>query len=89
MNTEQTSSAYCHSPPWHEYHIFNDDRIYNDSKGRPVGLAGKVNRVTCSVEKPVRIPLMTPEDKIHFNACFDKCVDNTRQFLLARNDTSP
>ncbi len=83
MKTEQTSSAYCHSPQWREYHTYNDDRIYNDSKGRPVGLAEKVNRVTCSVEKPTRIPLMTPEDKIYFNACFEKCLDSARTFLLA------
>lgn len=84
MNIEQTSSAYCHSPLWHTYHIYNDDRIYNDSKGRPVGIAGKVNKVTSSVEKPVRTPLMTPEDKIYFNACFEKCIENARQFLLAK-----
>ncbi|MFS1563644.1 MAG: hypothetical protein ACL7AX_08915 [Candidatus Arsenophonus phytopathogenicus] len=27
-----------------------DDRIYNDSKARPIGLAGKFNRVTNKVE---------------------------------------
>jgi len=84
MNTEQTPSIYCDSSFWHDRHIYNDDRIYNDSKGRPVGLAGKVNRATCSVEKSVNIPLMTPEDKGHFNACFEKCIDNVRQFLLDR-----
>lgn len=51
-----------------------DDRIYHDSKGRPVGLAAKVNRVTHSVEKPQIAPLMTPEDKIYFDACFERCL---------------
>lgn len=58
MNTEHMTSTYCDSPLW------NDHRIYNDSKGRPVGIAGKVNRITHEIEQPTRIPLMTPEDKI-------------------------
>lgn len=82
MNTEQISSTFYHSSLLHDHRIYSDDRIYNDSKGRPVGLAGRVNGVTQSIEKPVKIPLMTPEDKSHFNACFDKCLNNARQFLL-------
>ncbi|WGL99615.1 hypothetical protein QE177_07055 [Arsenophonus sp. aPb] len=39
--------------------VKKDDRIYNDSKARPVGVAGKFNRVTNKVEVAQNIPLMT------------------------------
>lgn len=58
--------------------------IYDDSRGRPVGLAGKVNRATCMVEAPTEIPLMTPEDRIRLNHYFERCVATVRQFIRSQ-----
>lgn len=57
-----------------------DDRIYNDSKARPVGLAGKFNRVTNKVEVSSNKPLMTPEDKIYLNRMFDRCFSYAEKY---------
>jgi len=63
---------------------YNDAFIYNDSKGRPVGIAGKVNRLTQSIENPAIIPVMTPEDKRHFDDCFERCVMTAHSFIQSR-----
>jgi len=63
---------------------FNDAYIYSDSKGRPVGIAAKVNRLTQSVENPAIIPVMTPEDKHHFDDCFARCVITALNFIQSR-----
>lgn len=81
MNIETTSRSSFHPDP------VSDDRIYNDSKGRPVGLAGRVNRITCSVEIPATIPVMTPEDKSYFNQCFERCVKTAAQFINAPQES--
>lgn len=78
MNINSTFSPPLRSPP------VNDDRIYNDWKDRPVGLAGRVNRVTSSIEKPTVIPLMTPEDKRYFDACFERCVNTASRFIRSQ-----
>lgn len=60
--------------------VKKDDRIYNDSKARPVGIATKFNRVTNKVEVSQNIPLMTPEDKMHLNRMFDHCFTNVEKY---------
>lgn len=60
--------------------VKKDDRIYHDSKARPVGIAGKFNRVTNKVEVPQNIPLMTPEDKMHLNRMFDRCFTTAEKY---------
>lgn len=62
-----------------------DDRIYNDSKGRPVGLAGKVNRVTNTVDIPERFPLQTPEDKRHLDTLFNRCFSYAEKYLKSNS----
>lgn len=60
--------------------VRKDDRLYNDSKARPVGIAAKFNRVTNNVEVSQNIPLMTPEDKMHLNRMFDRCFTNVEKY---------
>ncbi|WP_395490581.1 hypothetical protein ACG1VR_07465 [Cedecea davisae] len=62
-------------------HIVTDGRAYNDSKGRPVGVAGIVNRVTNAVDVPKVYPLQTPEDKRQIDMLFNKCFSNTGKYL--------
>lgn len=81
MNEKQISSTNPITAKY-QYEINHpDDRIYQDIKGRPVGLASKINRATHSVENPIKIPLMTPEDKIYFSLWFDKCVNNSVRYF--------
>lgn len=63
-----------------------DDRVYNDSKGRPVGLASRIDRVTGNCEKidPRNAPTMTPEDKRKLNSLFDNTVSNSRRNFSER-----
>lgn len=64
--------------------IIADDRIYEDSTGRPVGLAGRVNRITNSVEVPQRIPLFTPEDKMKMDLMFNKIINTIENAKKAK-----
>ncbi|ATW34365.1 MULTISPECIES: hypothetical protein [Candidatus Williamhamiltonella] len=54
-----------------------DDKVYNDSKGRPVGIATQINKVTNCVTDPktdpTKIPPMTPEDKRKMDELFNRC----------------
>lgn len=61
-----------------------DGRIYNDSKGRPVGLAGKVNRVTNTVNVPNKFPPQTPEDKRRMDMLFNKCFSHAEKYLQSK-----
>ncbi|HAU5008731.1 hypothetical protein [Proteus mirabilis] len=65
-------------------HTATDGRIYNDSKGRPVGLAGIVNRVKNTVDVPKQFPLQTPEDKIIMDMLFNKCFSHTEKYLQSK-----
>ncbi|MGL9720898.1 hypothetical protein [Symbiopectobacterium sp.] len=49
-----------------------DDRIYEDSKGRPVGIAAMLNRITNTLERPKMTPSMTPEDKRMLDTLFKR-----------------
>lgn len=65
-------------------HTAADGRIYKDSKGRSVGLAGKVNRVTNTVDVPERFPLQTPEDKRHMDTLFNRCPSQAEKYLQSK-----
>ncbi|SFM97854.1 hypothetical protein SAMN05216516_101629 [Izhakiella capsodis] len=64
MNVSKSSSTH---------HTAADGRIYNDFKRRPVGLAGKVNEVTNTVDVPKQYPLQTSGDKRHMDMLFNRC----------------
>lgn len=61
-----------------------DDRIYNDSKERPVGVATKINRVTNTVEISKNIPMMTPEDKMELNRLFNRCFAHAKEYIKSK-----
>ncbi|WP_279050576.1 hypothetical protein [Cedecea davisae] len=65
-------------------HTVTDGRIYNDSKGRPVGVAGMVNKVTNAVDVPKKYPLQTSEDKRQLDALFNKCFSNAEKYLQSK-----
>lgn len=65
-------------------HTAFDGRIYEDSKGRPVGLAGKVNTVKNTVEIPERFPPQTPEDKRHIDMLFNRCFSHAEKYLQSK-----
>lgn len=65
-----------------------DDRIYEDSKGRPVGLAAVLNSVTNTLERPELIPLMTPEDKRMLNTLFERCIDHAETCLRSHRQSA-
>lgn len=71
------SSSIQHTP--------TDGCIYKDSKGRPVGLAGIVNRVTGAVEGPKRFPPQTPEDKSLMDMLFDRCFRHAEKYLQSKH----
>lgn len=81
MNTDEHNRVNHLNPS-----LLNEGYIYNDSKGRPVGIACRVNRITHTVERPSRVPLMTPEDKLHFNACFERCLATAQQFIQSQRN---
>lgn len=58
-----------------------DDRIYEDSKGRPVGIAAIINRITNTLEHPQGKPPMTPEDKRILDSLFKCCMDHAEAYL--------
>ena len=65
-------------------HTATDGRVYNDSKGRPVGVAGIVNKVTNTVDVPRKYPLQTSEDKRQLDALFNKCFSNAGKYLQSK-----
>ena len=65
-------------------HTVTDGRVYNDSKGRPVGIAGIVNKVTNTVDVPKKYPLQTSEDKRQLDALFNKCFSNAGKYLQSK-----
>lgn len=75
MNVNKSSSTQ---------HAAGNAYIYNDSKGRPVGLAGIVNRVTNSVDVPKEYPRYTPEDKSNIDMLFNKCFSNAEKYLQSK-----
>ncbi|WP_151260351.1 hypothetical protein [Pantoea ananatis] len=75
MNVNKSSSTQ---------HTAADGRIYNDSKGRPVGLAGKVNRVTNTVDLPKQYPPQTPQDKRNMDMLFNKCFSHAEKHLQSK-----
>lgn len=75
MNVNKSSSTQ---------HSAFDGRIYEDAKGRPVGLAGKVNRVNNTVDVPKRFPPQTPEDKRHMDMLFERCFSHAEKYLQSK-----
>lgn len=61
-----------------------DDRIYEDSKGRPVGIAAMFNRITNTLERPKITPSMTPEDKRILDTLFKRCIGHAEAYLRAQ-----
>lgn len=61
-----------------------DDRIYEDSKGRPVGIAAMLNRITNTLERPKVTPSMTPEDKCILDTLFKRCIGHAEAYLRAQ-----
>lgn len=61
-----------------------DDRIYEDSKGRPVGVAARINRITNTLERPETAPSMTPEDKRMLDTLFKRCIGHAEACLRAQ-----
>lgn len=61
-----------------------DDRIYEDSKGRPVGIAAMLNRITNTLERPKMTPSMTPEDKRMLDTLFKRCIGHAEAYLRAQ-----
>lgn len=58
-----------------------DDRIYEDSKGRPVGIATMIIRITNTRDRPQMAPTMTPEDKRILDTLFQRCFDHVEAYL--------
>lgn len=65
-----------------------DDRIYEDSKGRPVGIAAMFNRITNTLERPKMTPSMTPEDKRMLDTLFKRCISHAEAYLRAQRRTA-
>lgn len=76
------------SNPILQNHPVTDDRIYNDFEGRPVGLAGRVNRVSNTVESPPTFPSITPEDKRKMDMLFNRCFFNAEQWQKNNNQSA-
>ncbi|ATW34384.1 hypothetical protein [Candidatus Williamhamiltonella defendens] len=57
--------------------LLRDDKVYNDSQERPVGIATQIDKVTNCVTDPkidsTKIPTMTPEDKSKMDELFNRC----------------
>ena len=58
-----------------------DDRIYEDSKGRPVGIATMTTRITNTNQHAQITPTMTPEDKRILDTLFQRCFDQVGAYL--------
>lgn len=65
-----------------------DDRIYEDSKGRPVGIATMIIRITNTRERPQMAPTMTPEDKRILDTLFQRCFDHVEAYLHSTQQTA-
>lgn len=68
--------------------FLRDDRIYEDSKGRPVGIAAMLNRITNTLERPKMTPSMTPEDKRMLDTLFKRCISHAEAYLRAQRRTA-
>ncbi len=65
-----------------------DDRIYEDSKVRPVGIAAIFNRITNTLERPKMIPSMTPEDKRMLDTLVTRCIGHAEAYLRSQGRTA-
>lgn len=65
-----------------------DNRIYENSKGRPVGIAAMFNRITNTLEHSEMTQSMTPEDKRMLDRLFTRCIGHAEAYLRAQRQAA-